>query len=57
MRRALRASVTAERVPPERSWLTGRRDAPEPSCPHCGRALESSRVAGRRTVWCPHCQT
>ncbi|MFI6121060.1 Fpg/Nei family DNA glycosylase [Streptomyces sp. NPDC051064] len=57
MERVLRTSVRAERVPPEPSWLTGRRDASEPTCPRCGRPLESMRMAGRRTVWCPHCQT
>ncbi|MFJ3950537.1 zinc finger domain-containing protein [Streptomyces libani] len=43
-------------VPQRRSWLTGRRDDSEPLCPRCGRPLCSSRVAGRRTVWCPRCQ-
>ncbi|MYQ37693.1 formamidopyrimidine-DNA glycosylase [Streptomyces sp. LamerLS-316] len=57
MGRVLRTSVRAGHVPTRRSWLTGRRDASEPSCPRCGHALESDRVAGRRTVHCPHCQT
>lgn len=26
------------------------------SCRACGRALEKTRVAGRATVYCPHCQ-
>jgi len=26
------------------------------SCLLCGRALEQAKVAGRTTVWCPHCQ-
>ena len=56
MGRVLAASVRAERVPPRRSWLTGRRDDSEPMCPRCGDPLRSSRVAGRRTVWCPQCQ-
>lgn len=25
-------------------------------CTVCGRSLTSARVAGRSTVWCPHCQ-
>ena len=25
-------------------------------CVSCGRMLEKGRVAGRTTVWCPHCQ-
>ncbi|MGW3493638.1 Fpg/Nei family DNA glycosylase [Streptomyces sp. NPDC001020] len=56
MGRVLDASVRAGCVPPRRSWLTGRRDDSEPLCPRCGRSLHSSRVTGRRTVWCPACQ-
>lgn len=56
MRRVLETSVHAGRVPPRPSWLTGHRDDDDPSCPRCGRTLSSSRVAGRRTVWCPVCQ-
>ncbi|MEU9955154.1 zinc finger domain-containing protein [Streptomyces sp. NPDC050982] len=55
--RVLEASVRAGCVPPRRSWLTGRRDDSEPLCPRCGSSMRSSRVAGRRTVWCPQCQT
>ncbi|WP_155056807.1 Fpg/Nei family DNA glycosylase [Streptomyces blattellae] len=57
MGRVLTTSVRAGRVPPRRSWLTGRRDDSEPQCPRCGDSLRSGRVAGRRTVWCPRCQT
>jgi formamidopyrimidine-DNA glycosylase len=56
MRRVLRASIKAERVPPRDSWLTGARDKPDGTCPRCGAALSSRRVSGRRTVWCHHCQ-
>ncbi|MER6840218.1 Fpg/Nei family DNA glycosylase [Streptomyces platensis] len=56
MGRVLRTSVRAGCVPPRRSWLTGRRDDSESLCPRCGRRLCFGRVAGRRTVWCPHCQ-
>ncbi|MGP3999727.1 Fpg/Nei family DNA glycosylase [Streptomyces sp. 8N706] len=56
MRRVLRASVKVGRVPPRPSWLTGRRDDPDATCPRCGTALRHSRVGGRRTVWCPRCQ-
>ncbi|WP_328873623.1 Fpg/Nei family DNA glycosylase [Streptomyces sp. NBC_00287] len=56
MGRVLSTSVRDGCVPPRRGWLTGRRDDSEPLCPRCGTALRSSRVAGRRTVWCPHCQ-
>jgi formamidopyrimidine-DNA glycosylase len=56
MRRTLRSAVTAGRVPPRDSWLTGHRDDPDPVCPRCGTHLRRSRMAGRTTVWCPHCQ-
>lgn len=56
MRRVLRASIATGRVPPRRSWLTGRRDTPGASCPRCGNKLSRRRVAGRTTVWCPRCQ-
>jgi formamidopyrimidine-DNA glycosylase len=56
LRRTLRSAVRAGRVPPRRSWLTGRRDNPGASCPRCGTALRRKRLAGRGTVWCPDCQ-
>ncbi|TDC65982.1 zinc finger domain-containing protein, partial [Streptomyces hainanensis] len=27
-----------------------------PTCPRCDTPLAHGRVAGRTTVWCPHCQ-
>lgn len=56
MRRVLRDSIKAERVPPRRTWLTGARDAKPPVCPRCGTPLEARRLSGRRTTWCPTCQ-
>ncbi|MEU7313626.1 DNA-formamidopyrimidine glycosylase family protein [Streptomyces sp. NPDC007083] len=58
LRRVLRASVRAGYVPPRDTWLTGRRDVPggAPPCPHCGTRLRTAPVAGRTTLWCPHCQ-
>jgi formamidopyrimidine-DNA glycosylase len=56
MRRVLRPAVRAGRVPDRPDWLTGRRDRPEPDCPRCGTKLRGGRIAGRHTVWCPHCQ-
>ncbi|MFD8299659.1 Fpg/Nei family DNA glycosylase [Streptomyces bauhiniae] len=56
MRRVLASAVRAGRVPPRRTWLTGRRDDASPVCPRCGTELCSGRVSGRRTVWCPNCQ-
>ncbi|WP_189928894.1 DNA-formamidopyrimidine glycosylase family protein [Streptomyces sulfonofaciens] len=56
VRGTVRASVRAGRVPGRDSWLTGHRDARDAHCPRCGTALRRTRVAGRTTVWCPHCQ-
>ncbi|WP_329454517.1 Fpg/Nei family DNA glycosylase [Streptomyces sp. NBC_01497] len=57
MGRVLDTSVRARCVPPRRRWLTGRREDVDPVCPRCGAHLRSGRVAGRRTVWCPVCQS
>ncbi|GLX50000.1 formamidopyrimidine-DNA glycosylase [Streptomyces hygroscopicus subsp. hygroscopicus] len=54
--RTLRPAVTAGRVPPRPSWLTGHRDDPDPACPRCGTHLRRTRMGGRGTVWCPRCQ-
>jgi formamidopyrimidine-DNA glycosylase len=56
MRRVLRASVRAGRVPTRQGWLTGVRDDPSAPCPRCGGPLERTRTAGRATVWCRRCQ-
>jgi formamidopyrimidine-DNA glycosylase len=56
MRRVLRGAIPTGRVPPKHTWLTGRRDDPDPTCPRCGTHLRHTRVAGRGTYWCPRCQ-
>jgi formamidopyrimidine-DNA glycosylase len=56
MRRTLRSAVRAGNVPPRDSWLTGRRDDPEGTCPRHDERLRRGRIAGRGTVWCPRCQ-
>jgi formamidopyrimidine-DNA glycosylase len=56
LRRAVRDAARAGRVPDRPAWLTGHRDAPDPRCPRCRTTLRRTRVAGRSTVWCPHCQ-
>ncbi|MEU0661117.1 hypothetical protein [Streptomyces lavendulocolor] len=56
MRRTLRSAVTAGRIPPRDSWLTGHLDDPAPARPRCAAPLYRSRVIGRGTVWCPRCQ-
>ncbi|MER7411899.1 Fpg/Nei family DNA glycosylase [Streptomyces cacaoi] len=54
MGQVLKASVREGCVPPRDNWLTGHRD--NGVCPRCGTQLRTGRVAGRGTVWCPHCQ-
>ncbi|MEV0639394.1 DNA-formamidopyrimidine glycosylase family protein [Streptomyces sp. NPDC050619] len=56
MGRTLRSAVTAGRVPPRDSWLTGHRDDTDPVCPRCDGPLRRRRMSGRTTVWCPRCQ-
>ncbi|MFG2830413.1 Fpg/Nei family DNA glycosylase [Streptomyces sp. NPDC048434] len=56
MRRTVRSAVEAGRVPGRKSWLTGHRDAKDAVCPRCREQLRRGRIAGRGTVWCPHCQ-
>ncbi|HEY0454673.1 Fpg/Nei family DNA glycosylase [Actinophytocola sp.] len=56
MRSVIRQAVPTGRVPPRKSWLTGRRDDPAGTCPRCGTPLSRGRAGGRGTVWCPRCQ-
>jgi formamidopyrimidine-DNA glycosylase len=56
MRTVLRQSIPQGRVPPRKTWLTGRRDEKSGSCPRCGTTLAHGRVGGRGTTWCPQCQ-
>jgi formamidopyrimidine-DNA glycosylase len=57
MHRTVRSAIAAECVPPRATWLTGHRDEKVPTCPRCGARLCRTRMAGRGTVWCPHCQS
>lgn len=56
MRSVLRQSMKDERVPGRRGWLTAQRDLRDGRCPRCGRDLRRTKVGGRSTVWCSHCQ-
>ncbi|MGE5132002.1 MAG: Fpg/Nei family DNA glycosylase [Gemmatimonadota bacterium] len=56
MREVLAGSVKAGRVPGHEGWLTGARDDRPAVCPRCGTRLARTRVVGRGTAWCPHCQ-
>lgn len=56
MQTVLRRSMAEGRVPDRASWLTGRRQDDDGHCPRCHHRLSTSRIGGRRTVWCPRCQ-
>jgi formamidopyrimidine-DNA glycosylase len=57
MRTALRSAVRAGHIPRTRGWLNSRRADPDPApCPRCATALCRSRIGGRTSLWCPHCQ-
>ena len=56
MRAVLRHAMGDGLVPGHPSWLTGNRAEEGQPCPRCGTPLRHSRVGGRTTVWCPHCQ-
>lgn len=56
LRRVLRDSVRAGRVPTGPSWLTRLRGEEGAACPRCGTPLSRQRRAGRSTVTCPRCQ-
>ncbi len=56
LRGALKDSVRAGHIPRGPTWLTGKRDAHDGTCPRCQRSLARRRIAGRSSLWCPHCQ-
>jgi formamidopyrimidine-DNA glycosylase len=56
MRRTLRAAVKRGRIPRAPSWLSSTRDRDAAPCPRCRTGLQRSRIGGRTSIWCPHCQ-
>jgi formamidopyrimidine-DNA glycosylase len=53
----LRAAVRAGHIPRTSTWLSSRRQYPDPApCPRCGTTLRRSGIGGRTSLWCPHCQ-
>jgi len=57
MTAVLRESIPRGRIPGDPGWLTGARDDRRSgACPRCGAKLRRATIAGRTTVWCPHCQ-
>lgn len=58
MHRVLKAAIRA-RVKPEnmpKSFLLPRRSEKDAKCPRCGELLETIKVTGRTTYFCPNCQ-
>lgn len=56
MRDVLHAAIPEGRVPTSPSWLTGRRDVSDATCPRCDGRLRRATIAGRTSVFCPACQ-
>ncbi len=56
VQRVLRASVQVGAIPRRATWLSSQRSRPDPHCPRCRSRLETSRVGGRTSYWCPACQ-
>jgi formamidopyrimidine-DNA glycosylase len=49
-------SARAGAIPRTPAWLASQRSVAEPTCPRCHGPLERSRIGGRTSLWCPHCQ-
>ena len=56
LQRVLRASVRVETIPRRPTWLSSQRGLPEPACTRCDAPLETTRIGGRTSYWCPVCQ-
>lgn len=56
MRSTLRGAVAVGHIPRTRTWLSSQRDHDPPVCPRCRSRLSWSRIAGRSSLWCEHCQ-
>ena len=56
LQRVLRASVKVGAIPRRSTWLASQRSRPDPECPRCGKGLETSKIGGRTSYWCPACQ-
>lgn len=56
MRSVLRTSVRHGCIPHFSGWITTVRRVVSARCPRCETPLHHTRIGGRGTVWCPHCQ-
>ena len=52
----LRGAVKRGQIPRTPSWLNSTRDRDDAPCPRCRALLRRSRIGGRTSIWCPHCQ-
>lgn len=56
LQEVLHASARRGHLLAEPGWLTRVREQPDARCPRCGARLQTTRIGGRTTVWCPSCQ-
>jgi formamidopyrimidine-DNA glycosylase len=56
LQRVLRASLRHGAIPRRPTWLASQRSRLDPHCPRCRTGLETSKVRGRTSYWCPACQ-
>jgi formamidopyrimidine-DNA glycosylase len=52
----LHAVARAGHTPRGPNWLTGARWRDPRICPRCASPLDTARIGGRTSVWCPRCQ-
>ncbi len=57
LQRVIRASVKVGQIPRRPTWLSSQRSRAKPCCPRCGEPLQTSRLGGRTSYWCPVCQS
>jgi formamidopyrimidine-DNA glycosylase len=57
LRAVLKAAARQGHIPRTPTWLNSRRNNPGPApCPRCATTLCHTRIGGRTSLWCPHCQ-
>jgi formamidopyrimidine-DNA glycosylase len=57
MQESLRRAMEPGRIPAAGSWMDRIVGQDIPACPRCGIAIETTKIAGRCSYWCPRCQT
>jgi formamidopyrimidine-DNA glycosylase len=56
LQHVLRLSVKAGLIPRRPGWLSSQRSVEDPHCPLRHGPLQTSRIGGRTSYWCPICQ-